>query len=56
MTTTVKIEAHCNEKTKVQVAIRGERRLLDGETREVTIHDDLEVTVREADIDAVYDP
>ena len=61
MTTTVKIEAHCDEKTKVQVAITRGRSLetfalLDGESREVTIFDDHKVTVQEVDIDAVYSP
>ena len=61
MTTTVKIEAHCDEKTKVQVAITRGRSLetfalIDGDTREAVIFDDHKITVQEVDIDAVYLP
>lgn len=50
MTTTVKVEAHCDaNSTEVQVVQSdGATTVLqDGETHELHVHDDREVTVRE---------
>lgn len=52
MTTTVKINAHCDSSKEVKVSITGEHTgenftLQDGEAAERVVYDDMELTVRE---------
>lgn len=52
MTTTVIVEAHCDDKTEVSI-VRGSENtgesyvLQDGETKELYVYDDFQITVRE---------
>ena len=52
MTTKVTIEAHCNEKTEVNISMATENtgeniRLQDGESRDFYVYDDREIAVKE---------
>ena len=53
MTTTVKIEAHCNEKTEVKIELQDNDSmelftLQDGEAKELHVYDDKVVTIQES--------
>ena len=52
MTTTVTVEAHCNDKTEVSIIEESEHSgqgcvIQDGESKTIHVYDDMKVTVKE---------